>query len=85
MITDNEIYAISGRDLKQFVHLVSDLKEVAIDYTNRVEELDIKETELSFDNFDEMPVHKKFLNIIDILSIHIHLDKKTKDELIHLM
>ena len=30
MITDNEIYAISGKDLKQFIHLVSDLKDVAI-------------------------------------------------------
>mgnify|MGYP001348060680 CR=1 FL=1 len=46
MITDNEIYAISGKDLKQFVHLVSDLKDVAMDYTKRVNELDIKETEL---------------------------------------
>ena len=41
MITDNEIYAISGKDLKQFVHLVSDLKDVAMDYTERVNELDI--------------------------------------------
>ena len=51
MITDNEIYAISGKDLKQFIHLVSDLKDVAIDYTEMVDELDIRETELSFDNF----------------------------------
>ena len=35
MITDNEIYAISGKDLKQFVHLVSDLKDVAIDSSVR--------------------------------------------------
>ena len=58
MITDNEIYAISGKDLKQFIQLVSDLKDVAIDYTNMVDDLDVKETELSFDNFLAVAIPK---------------------------
>ena len=69
MITDNEIYAISGRDLKQFVHLVSDLKEVAIDYTNRVEELDIKETELSFDNFISNLLNSQIFKNVNVLDL----------------
>ena len=44
MITDNEIYAIYGKDLKRFVHLVSDLKEIAIDYSEK-NKLDVRETE----------------------------------------
>ena len=69
MITDNEIYAISGKDLKQFVHLVSDLKDVAIDYTKRVDDLDIKETELSFDNFISNLLNSKIFKNVNVLDL----------------
>tara|TARA_B100001778_G_scaffold162141_1_gene133179 strand:+ start:1423 stop:1707 length:285 start_codon:yes stop_codon:yes gene_type:complete len=69
MITDNEIYAISGKDLKQFVHLVSDLKDVAMDYTKRVNELDIKETELSFDNFIQNLLNSRIFKNVNVLDL----------------
>ena len=69
MITDNEIYAISGKDLKQFVHLVSDLKDVAIDYTNRVDDLDVKETELSFDNFITNLLNSQIFKNVSVLDL----------------
>jgi len=69
MITDNEIYAISGKDLKQFVHLVSDLKDVAIDYTNRVDDLDVKETELSFDNFINNLLNSQIFKNVSVLDL----------------
>ena len=31
MISDKDIYAISVRDLKQFIHMISDLKDIAIE------------------------------------------------------
>ena len=69
MITDNEIYAISGKDLKQFVHLVSDLKDVAIDYTSRVDDLDVKETELSFDNFINNLLNSQIFKNVSVLDL----------------
>ena len=69
MITDNEIYAISGKDLKQFVHLVSDLKDIAIDYTKRVEELNIRETELSFDNFITNLLNSQIFKNVSVLDL----------------
>ena len=69
MITDNEIYAISGKDLKQFVHLVSDLKDVAIDYTKRVDDLNIKETELSFDNFINNLLNSQIFKNVSVLDL----------------
>ena len=69
MITDNEIYAISGKDLKQFIHLVSDLKDVAIDYTEMVDELDIRETELSFDNFIQNLFNSQNFKNVNVLDL----------------
>tara|TARA_Y100000593_G_C4290736_1_gene328115 strand:+ start:1414 stop:1695 length:282 start_codon:yes stop_codon:yes gene_type:complete len=68
MISDNEIYAISGKDLKQFVHLISDLKDVAIDYTE-LNELDVKETELSFDNFISNLLHSQIFKNVNVLDL----------------
>ena len=38
MISDKEIYVIGGKDLKKFIHLLSDLKEVAIQYAEMNEQ-----------------------------------------------
>tara|TARA_R100001377_G_scaffold53662_1_gene31580 strand:+ start:769 stop:1053 length:285 start_codon:yes stop_codon:yes gene_type:complete len=69
MISDTEIYAISGKDLKQFVHLVSDLKDVAMDYTSRVDDLNVKETELSFDNFINNLLNSQIFKNVNVLDL----------------
>tara|TARA_R100001377_G_scaffold14607_1_gene7447 strand:+ start:145 stop:426 length:282 start_codon:yes stop_codon:yes gene_type:complete len=68
MITDNEIYAISGKDLKQFVHLVSDLKEVAIDYTERSDG-DTREAKLSFENFIDNLLNSQIFKNVNVLDL----------------
>ena len=68
MITDNEIYAIYGKDLKRFVHLVSDLKEIAIDYSEK-NKLDVRETELSFDNFINNLLNSQIFKNVNILDL----------------
>ena len=57
--------------LKQFIHLVSDLKDVAIDYTEMVDELDIRETELSFDNFIQ-----NLLNSQIFIKYYLHISRR---------
>ncbi len=68
MITDNEIYAISGKDLKQFVHMMSDLREIAIEYTEK-SELDVRETELSFDNFINNLLNSQVFKNVNVLDL----------------
>ena len=68
MISDKEIYAVSGKDLKQFVHMMSDLKDIAIEYTER-SELDVRETELSFDNFINNLLHSQLFKNVNVLDL----------------
>ena len=68
MITDNEIYAISGKDLKQFIHMISDLKEIAIEYTEK-SELDVRETELWFDAFINSLLHSPIFKNVSVLDL----------------
>tara|TARA_Y100000996_G_scaffold373056_1_gene322348 strand:+ start:429 stop:710 length:282 start_codon:yes stop_codon:yes gene_type:complete len=68
MITDNEIYAISGKDLKQFVHMMSDLREIAIEYTEK-SELDVRETELCFDSFIDNLLRSQIFKNVSVLDL----------------
>ena len=68
MISDNEIYAISGKDLKQFIHMISDLKEIAIEYTEK-SELDVRETELCFDAFINSLLHSPIFKNVSVLDL----------------
>ena len=68
MITDKEIYAVSGKDLKNFVHLVSDLKTIALEYSEK-SDLDIRETELSFDNFITNLLSSQIFKNVNILDL----------------
>ena len=68
MITDNEIYAISGKDLKQFVHMISDLKDVAMEYTE-ISELDTRETEMCFDTFINNLLHSPIFKNVSVLDL----------------
>ena len=68
MISDKEIYAVSGKDLKQFVLMMSDLKDIAIEYTER-SELDVRETELSFDNFINNLLHSQLFKNVNVLDL----------------
>jgi|TARA_R100000353_G_scaffold130275_1_gene92473 hypothetical protein len=68
MISDNEIYAISGKDLKQFVHMISDLKDVAMEYTE-ISELDTRETEMCFDTFINNLLHSPIFKNVSVLDL----------------
>ena len=68
MITDKDIYAISGKDLKQFVHMMSDLREIAIEYSEK-SELDVRETELSFDAFINNLLHSPIFKNVSVLDL----------------
>ena len=68
MITDKDIYAISGKDLKQFVHMMSDLREIAIEYSEK-SELDVRETELSFDTFINNLLHSPIFKNVSVLDL----------------
>ena len=48
---------------------ISDLKDVAMDYTERVNELDIKETELSFDNFIQNLLNSRIFKNVNVLDL----------------
>ena len=68
MISDNEIYAISGKDLKQFVHMISDLKDVAMEYTE-ISELNTRETEMCFDTFINNLLHSPIFKNVSVLDL----------------
>ena len=68
MITDKEIYALSGKDLKQFVHMVSDLKQIALEYTEK-SQLDVRETEMCFDTFINNLLHSPIFKNVNVLDL----------------
>ena len=68
VISDNEIYAIRGKDLKQFVHMISDLKDVAMEYTE-ISELDTRETEMCFDTFINNLLHSPIFKNVSVLDL----------------
>ena len=68
MITDKEIYALSGKDLKQFVHMVSDLKQIALEYTEK-SQLDVRETEMCFDTFINNLLHSPIFKNVSVLDL----------------
>ena len=68
MISDNEIYAISGKDLKQFIHMISDLKDVAMEYTE-ISEMDTRETEMCFDTFINNLLHSPIFKNVSVLDL----------------
>ena len=68
MITDKDIYAISGKDLKQFVHMMSDLREIAIEYSEK-SELDVRETELCFDSFIDNLLRSQIFKNVSVLDL----------------
>jgi|TARA_Y100000996_G_scaffold413919_1_gene403389 hypothetical protein len=68
MISDKDIYAISGRDLKQFIHMISDLKDIAIEYTEK-SDLDVRETELCFDTFINNLLHSPIFKNVSVLDL----------------
>ncbi len=68
MITDKEIYALSGKDLKQFVHMVSDLKQIALEYTEK-SQLDVRETEMCFDIFINNLLHSPIFKNVNVLDL----------------
>ena len=68
MILDEQIYAVYGKDLKNFMYLLSKLKSIAIRFSE-MNELDIKETSREYDNFISdllnAPIFKN-VNILDL-------------------
>ena len=68
MITYKEIYALSGKDLKQFVHMVSDLKQIALEYTEK-SQLDVRETEMCFDPFINNLLHSPIFKNVNVLDL----------------
>ena len=68
MISDKEIYVIGGKDLKKFIHLLSDLKEVAIQYAE-MNEQNTKETELIYDNFINNLLHSQIFKNLSVLDL----------------
>jgi hypothetical protein len=68
MILDEQIYAVYGKDLKNFMYLLSKLKSIAIRYSE-MSELDIEEASKDYDDFisDLMnaPIFKN-VNILDL-------------------
>ena len=68
MILDEHIYAVYGKDLKNFMYLLSKLKSIAIRYSE-MSELDIEEASKDYDDFisDLMnaPIFKN-VNILDL-------------------
>ena len=47
---------------------MSDLKDIAIEYTER-SELDVRETELSFDNFINNLLHSQLFKNVNVLDL----------------
>ena len=68
MISDKDIYAISGRDLKQFIHMISDLKDIAIEYSEK-SDLDVRETELCFETFINNLLHSPIFKNVSVLDL----------------
>jgi len=68
MISDNEIYAIYGKDLKNFVHMLSKLKSIALKYAKMVGH-DRHMTEIEYDNFINSLLHSEIFTNVNILDM----------------